>query len=65
MPWYATPVRSQIREQEYQTIMQEAKAEFDAWERENKKEKNLNKEKYRAQRLAKLHMREEFECPQV
>ncbi len=58
MPWYSKPVRSQIREEEYQQLMQEAKAEFDAWESENKKEKNVSKEKYRAQRLAKLHMQE-------
>jgi hypothetical protein len=38
--------------------MQEAKDEFDTWERDKKNEKNMHKEKYRAQRLAKLHMRD-------
>lgn len=42
----------------YETLMKEAKDELEQWEREKKNTKNTHKEKYRAQRLAKLHMRD-------
>lgn len=43
---------------EYQQAMQEAKMEFQAWERDKKRNRVSTKEKYKAQRLAKLHMME-------
>jgi hypothetical protein len=43
---------------EYQQAMAEAKAEFQAWERDKKRNRVSTKEKYKAQRLAKLHMME-------
>jgi hypothetical protein len=42
----------------YEMLMQEAKNELEQWDRDKKNEKNTHKEKYRAQRLAKLHMRD-------
>ena len=42
----------------YDLLMQEAKDEFDSWERDKKNDKHVHKEKYRAMRLAKLHMRD-------
>lgn len=39
---------------EYQQVMAEAKAEFQAWERNKKRNRVSTKEKFRAQRLAKL-----------
>ena len=43
---------------EYQQAMAEAILEFQAWERNKRKNNKMNKEKYKAQRLAKLHMME-------
>jgi len=43
---------------EYRIAMKEAKEEYDAWEKNKKKNRKWTKEKYRAQRLAKLHMME-------
>ncbi len=43
---------------EYQQAMAEAKREFQAWERDKKRNRVSTKEKYKAQRLAKLHMME-------
>jgi len=43
---------------EYQQAMKEAKEEYDAWVNNKKKDRKWTKEKYRAQRLAKLHMME-------
>jgi hypothetical protein len=43
---------------EYRQAMQEAKEEFQAWERNKRKNNKMTKEKYKAQRLAKLHMME-------
>jgi urease accessory protein UreE len=42
--------------QEYATAMREAKLEFEAWERDKKRNRKTTKEKYKAQRLAKLDM---------
>jgi broad specificity phosphatase PhoE len=43
---------------EYAQAMAEAKEEFQAWERNKRKVFHSTKEKYRAQRLAKLQMQE-------
>lgn len=43
---------------EYDQLMREAREEFLEWEREKRKVKKVSKEKYKAQRLAKLHMME-------
>ena len=43
---------------EYQRVMVEAREEFLAWERNKKKNRVSDKAKFKAQRLAKLHMRE-------
>lgn len=43
-------------EKSYQELMMEAHFEFLMWETESKRTRRVNKEKYRAQRLAKLHM---------
>lgn len=44
--------------EEYRQAMQEAQEEFEAWERDKKRNRKSTKEKYKAQRLAKLHMME-------
>ena len=44
--------------EEYRQAMKEAQEEFDAWERNKRRDHKLSKEKYKAQRLAKLHMME-------
>lgn len=43
---------------EYRIAMKEAKEEFDAWERNKRRDHKMTKEKYKAQRLAKLAMQE-------
>lgn len=43
---------------EYQQAMAEARAEFVAWEKNKKKNRISDKAKFKAQRLAKLHMME-------
>jgi hypothetical protein len=43
---------------EYLQAMKEAKAEYEAWIQDSKKERKMTKAKFRAQRLAKLHMQE-------
>lgn len=43
---------------EYQQAMAEARAEFVAWEKNKKKNRLSDKAKFKAQRLAKLHMME-------
>jgi hypothetical protein len=43
---------------EYQQAMLEAREEFVAWEKNKKKNKLSDKAKFKAQRLAKLHMME-------
>jgi len=43
---------------EYRKAMQEAKQEYQAWLNNKRKDRKWTKEKYRAQRLAKLHMME-------
>lgn len=43
---------------EYQQAMAEAKAEFQAWEQNKRRDRKSSKEKFKAQRLAKLHMME-------
>ena len=43
---------------EYQQAMAEAREEFLAWEKNKKKNRISDKEKFKAQRLAKLHMME-------
>ena len=43
---------------EYQRVMVEAREEFLAWERNKKKNRVSDKAKFKAQRLAKLHMLE-------
>ena len=47
-----------MTEQEYRQAMWEAKVEYDAWLRDSKKERKATKAKYKAERLAKLHMQE-------
>jgi hypothetical protein len=47
-----------MTEAEYRLAMLEAIAEFRDWEKNKKKNAKKTKEKYRAQRLAKLHMTE-------
>jgi len=44
--------------EEYRQAMKEAQEEFDAWERNKRRDHKMTKEKYKAQRLAKLHMME-------
>lgn len=41
---------------EYQNAMNEAKAEFEAWERNKRTNRKTTKDKFKAQRLAKLDM---------
>jgi hypothetical protein len=41
---------------EYQNAMNEAKAEFEAWERNKRTNRKITKDKFKAQRLAKLDM---------
>jgi len=41
---------------EYQNAMNEAKAEFEAWERNKRTNRKVTKAKFKAQRLAKLDM---------
>jgi len=41
---------------EYQNAMNEAKAEFEAWERNKRTNRKVTKDKFKAQRLAKLDM---------
>jgi hypothetical protein len=41
---------------EYQLALQEARDEFLAWERNKKRNRVSTKAKFKAQRLAKLHM---------
>lgn len=43
---------------EYQQAMAEAREEFLAWEKNKKKNRVSDKAKFKAQRLAKLHMME-------
>jgi hypothetical protein len=43
---------------EYQQAMLEAREEFVAWEKNKKKNRLSDKAKFKAQRLAKLHMLE-------
>lgn len=43
---------------EYQQAMAEAREEFLAWEKNKKKNRISDKAKFKAQRLAKLHMME-------
>lgn len=43
---------------EYQRAMAEAREEFVAWEKNKKKNRLSDKAKFKAQRLAKLHMME-------
>jgi hypothetical protein len=43
---------------EYQQAMAEAREEFVAWEKNKKKNRLSDKAKFKAQRLAKLHMLE-------
>lgn len=45
-----------MTEAEYLRAMQEAKQEYDEWLRDAKKNRKKDKEKYKAQRLAKLDM---------
>lgn len=45
---------------EYQFAMQEAREEFLAWERNKKRNRVSTKAKFKAQRLAKLHMMSEL-----
>lgn len=47
-----------MTEKEYQQAMREAKAEYDTWLKENKRGRAATKAKYKAERLAKLHMQE-------
>lgn len=47
-----------MTEVEYKQAMWEAKVEYDAWIRDSKKTRKSDKEKFRAQRLAKLHARD-------
>ena len=44
--------------QDYQQAMADAKAEFQAWEKNKKKNRLSDQAKFKAQRLAKLHMME-------
>ncbi len=41
---------------EYMIAMEEAKAEFVAWERNKRTNRKVTKDKFKAQRLAKLDM---------
>ena len=43
---------------EYRIAMQEAKEEYDRWVKQKRQDHKWTKEKYKAQRLAKLHMME-------
>ena len=43
---------------EYRNAMKEAKEEYDRWVKNKRKDHKWTKEKYKAQRLAKLHMME-------
>jgi len=43
-------------QREYLEAMREAKVEFDEWERSKRRNFKMTKEKYRAKRLAKLHI---------
>ena len=45
---------------EYQFALQEAREEFLAWERNKKRNRVNTKAKFKAQRLAKLHMMSEL-----
>jgi hypothetical protein len=45
---------------EYQLALQEAREEFLAWERNKKRNRVNTKAKFKAQRLAKLHMMSEL-----
>lgn len=45
---------------EYQLALQEAREEFLAWERNKKRNRVNTKTKFKAQRLAKLHMMSEL-----
>ena len=45
---------------EYQLALQEAREEFLAWERNKKRNRMKTKAKFKAQRLAKLHMMSEL-----
>ena len=45
-------------EQEYRKLMQEAREEFLQWEQDKRKTRKKDKETFKAQRLAKLHMLE-------
>lgn len=47
-----------MTEAEYMQAMAEAKAEYDQWLRDSKKNRKMTKEKFKAIRLAKLHMKE-------
>ena len=46
--------------EEYLQAMEDAKAEFAAWEAGKRQDRKMTREKYRAQRLAKLHMQDMF-----
>lgn len=45
---------------EYNSLMLEAKVEFDEWERDKRKQKKATKVKHKALRLAKLEARKVF-----
>ena len=45
---------------EYQLALQESRDEFLAWERNKKRNRVSTKAKFKAQRLAKLHMMSEL-----
>lgn len=47
-----------MTEREYLQAMKEAKAEYEAWLKEGKRSRVATKAKYKAERLAKLHMQE-------
>lgn len=49
-----------VGDMEYESAMLEAKIEFDAWERDKRKNRKADKAKFKAQRLAKLEAAKEF-----
>lgn len=49
-----------VGDAEYPSAMLEAKIEFDAWERDKRKNRKADKAKFKAARLAKLEAAKEF-----
>jgi hypothetical protein len=46
--------------EEYQELLREAREELEQWEAEQRQDRKRGKEKYKAERLAKLELRETY-----